>query len=241
MDKEVTNNQVDLTIIGADMNITGKLFSTDDIRIDGKFFGELHTKGRVVISKKGYAEGKVEGTNIIIIGKAYGEFVAKNNFQMSPGGCFKGSVKTRHVNITESADFDGTCTISSNHNGFNASQPENNFEQEKPLIDPKAPDNEPEPEKQNLAPQQFNNRETENQATKQTDETSTGNKPEMNFLTEKEKKEEEKHQPDKAKKEKEKYHQQPKEENDQPEKAKEDLHKTHQSLLTSKISQIKSL
>jgi len=105
------SGQINLTIIGEGMEITGELWSSDDIRIDGRFDGELGTKGRIVISRKGFVKGNISGQNINIQGKAEGDFEAKNNFQIAPGGSFRGSVKTRFINITESAYFNGTCNI----------------------------------------------------------------------------------------------------------------------------------
>jgi len=105
------NDQVKLTIIGEDMELTGELWTSDDIRIDGRFYGELESKGRIVISNKGFVKGNITGYNIIVQGKAEGDFEAKHNFQISPGGYMEGSVRTRFINITESAYFNGTCNI----------------------------------------------------------------------------------------------------------------------------------
>ena len=112
MESEDKKNQVGLTIIGSEMNLNGELFSNDDIRIDGKFVGELQTNGKIVISKGGYVEGLLKAKNIVVVGKAKGDFEAENNFKISDGGSFEGSVKSRYINITELAHFEGTCSIS---------------------------------------------------------------------------------------------------------------------------------
>ncbi len=107
-----SSREFSLTIIAAGMEVAGELSSSDDIRIDGKFFGELETTGRIVITGEGYVEGNVRGKDITIDGNAKGEFRAEKNFQLSPKGVFKGTVETRFINITETAVFDGTCVIS---------------------------------------------------------------------------------------------------------------------------------
>lgn len=107
--------EIKLTIIGTDMDINGELISQDDIRIDGKFFGDIETAGKIVISNEGFVDGTIKGKNITIHGEAKGEIVASNNFCMAPGGAFKGSVKTKYINITELAYFNGTCLIESSH------------------------------------------------------------------------------------------------------------------------------
>ena len=107
-----SSSEINLTIIAAGMEVTGELSSTDDIRIDGKFTGELETTGRIVITGEGYVEGNVRGKDITINGNAKGDFQAEKNFQLSSKGVFKGTVETRFINITETAVFDGTCVIS---------------------------------------------------------------------------------------------------------------------------------
>jgi cytoskeletal protein CcmA (bactofilin family) len=109
-------NQVNLTIIGEGMELTGELCSADDIRIDGTFVGDLHTNGKIVVSKKGFVSGIIKAHNVTIQGRGKGEFEAENSFQISPGGYLEGSVKTKYMNITESAFFHGTCNISRGEN-----------------------------------------------------------------------------------------------------------------------------
>src|SRR5690554_666796 len=125
------NNDINLTIIGSGMNLTGNLFTLNDVRIDGKFTGDLQAKGKIVVSELGEITGDVKGVNIVIMGKAYGDFEAENNFQVASGGYFKGTVKTRCINISDSAHFEGTCDISPKHKALDLVQPEESFDTEK--------------------------------------------------------------------------------------------------------------
>jgi cytoskeletal protein CcmA (bactofilin family) len=126
MENEDKNSQMEITIIGSEMQINGKLFSNDDIRIDGKFVGELQTNGKIVISKEGYFEGILKAKDIVVFGKAKGDFEADNKFKISEDGYFKGSIKTRYINITESAHFNGICNISQKHKDIVIVQSESN-------------------------------------------------------------------------------------------------------------------
>lgn len=126
-----SSNDINLTIIGSGMNLTGNLFTLNDVRIDGKFNGELQAKGKIVVSEQGEITGIVKGVNIVIMGKAYGDYEAENNFQVSSGGFFKGTVKTRYIHISDSAHFEGTCDISPSHKALDLVQPEESFDTEK--------------------------------------------------------------------------------------------------------------
>lgn len=112
-----TNNkgrEAELTIIGEGMEVTGELTTSDDIRIDGVFTGELKSQGRIVVAPKGYVEGNVRGKTITVNGNGKGEFQAEHNFELASRGEFTGTVKTKFINITETAVFEGTCVISQN-------------------------------------------------------------------------------------------------------------------------------
>jgi cytoskeletal protein CcmA (bactofilin family) len=132
--KEVNQNgrEINLTIIKQGTEVTGELSTSDDIRIDGKFFGDIETKGKLVISKQGYVEGNVRGADILINGKAKGDFQVDNNFHLSPEGIFAGSVETRFINISETSIFDGTCVISQNKKPNQFKHIENEFYTKKP-------------------------------------------------------------------------------------------------------------
>ncbi len=112
-----------LTVIGAGTKFRGDITSGDDFRLDGEFFGDLVTKGKVVIGKSGYLKGNARGKHIVIEGKAKGDFTADTDFIIAPGGKLIGNIKTKHVNVMEHAFFDGNCIITSDEKGQNADKP----------------------------------------------------------------------------------------------------------------------
>jgi cytoskeletal protein CcmA (bactofilin family) len=103
--------EMKLTIIGSKMQLNGELYSSDDIRVDGSYSGNIRTKGKLVVSKEGFVSGIVHAKDITIQGRSEGEFVSENTFRIDPGGYFEGSARTRFMSITESARFNGTCAI----------------------------------------------------------------------------------------------------------------------------------
>ena len=108
MKKSGRNENKDYAVIQKGMEITGEMYSSEDIIVEGKFTGDLETKGKVIISKEGYVEGNVKGQDIIVYGKGKGDFVAINIFQLYPVSVFTGSAKARLINVSEEAHYDGT-------------------------------------------------------------------------------------------------------------------------------------
>ena len=190
--KEVNQNgrEINLTIIKQGTEVTGELSTSDDIRIDGRFFGDIETKGKLVISKQGYVEGIVRGTDILINGKAKGEFQVDNNFHLSPEGIFSGSVETRFINISETSIFDGTCVISQNKKPNQFKHNENEFYSKKTTQFEKTQDKKPDSgiaktinqtEKENdkkpgVTQRKEQSQEQSKEQNKETESTNDGNK-----------------------------------------------------------------
>ncbi len=126
MKKNGKNKNGDYVVIQKGMVIIGEMYSSEDIIVEGKFTGDLETKGKVIISKEGYVEGNVKGRDIIVYGKGKGDFVAINIFQLYPVSIFTGSAKARLINVSEEAHYDGTfVTLKDNEPG----QSDRNFEE----------------------------------------------------------------------------------------------------------------
>ncbi|WP_027359706.1 bactofilin family protein [Desulforegula conservatrix] len=82
--------------IGKDTKIQGTLSFSGDIRIDGHVDGALSggTTGRILISEKGYFEGKAEAERIEIRGVFRGDAKVDGFFVYAPGvakGCIQSS------------------------------------------------------------------------------------------------------------------------------------------------------
>ncbi|NLW59761.1 MAG: polymer-forming cytoskeletal protein [Firmicutes bacterium] len=111
--KQESNNRVGSrkidTLIGKDSTFTGNIESTGTIRIDGKFEGEIVTKGDLVIGESGAVQGKIKAENIIIAGKVQGEVEAAGKLELVPTGNLQGEAKMALLVVEEGAVFQGNC------------------------------------------------------------------------------------------------------------------------------------
>src|SRR5690606_14925533 len=111
--KQESNNRVGSrkidTFIGKDSTFTGNIESTGTIRIDGKFEGEIVTKGDLVIGESGAVQGKIKAENIIIAGKVQGEVEAAGKLELVPTGNLQGEAKMALLVVEEGAVFQGNC------------------------------------------------------------------------------------------------------------------------------------
>ncbi len=105
---EVGNKKID-TLIGKDSNLVGTIESTGTIRVDGKFEGEITTKGDLVIGESGQVQGKIKAQNIVIAGQVRGEVEAGGKLELVPTGNLQGEAKMTLLIIEEGAVFQGNC------------------------------------------------------------------------------------------------------------------------------------
>lgn len=97
------------TLIGKESAFTGNIESTGTIRIDGKFDGEIITKGDLVIGETGAVQGKIKAANITIAGKVQGEVEAAGKLELVPTGNLQGEAKMSLLVVEEGAVFQGNC------------------------------------------------------------------------------------------------------------------------------------
>jgi|SRR5690554_1563180 len=105
---EIGNKKID-TLIGRDSSFSGNIESSGTIRIDGKFEGEIVTKGDLVIGENGKVKGKIKGQNITVAGKMEGELEASGKLELVPSANVQGEVKMMLLVVEEGAVFQGNC------------------------------------------------------------------------------------------------------------------------------------
>ena len=108
VNNRIGNKKID-TLIGKDSAFTGNIESTGTIRIDGKFEGEIVTKGDLVIGETGAVQGKIKAQNITIAGKVQGEVEAAGKLELVPSGNLFGEAKMALLVVEEGAVFQGNC------------------------------------------------------------------------------------------------------------------------------------
>lgn len=116
--KETTTIDEMHTILGRESNFEGKLVFDGIVRIDGKFSGEIHTKGKLVIGEGALVEAKSEVGALVLNGEYKGDIVAGEKVEISRTGKLTGTLKTPVLVIEEGGIFDGTCEMNRTGKGI---------------------------------------------------------------------------------------------------------------------------
>lgn len=87
------------------------LISSDDIRIDGRFFGKILTKGKVILGEKAIFKGDINCENADIYGSMEGNLVVGDVLSLMSTCSLNGSLSVVRLSVENGAKFDGTCQI----------------------------------------------------------------------------------------------------------------------------------
>ena len=100
-------------ILDVDASMQGTLTFKDavNLRINGKFEGNLDTKGSLTIGQTALVNADIHGENIIVAGKIKGRIIASERLTLLPTALVQGEIFPAKLNVTEGAIFEGTCRM----------------------------------------------------------------------------------------------------------------------------------
>lgn len=111
MGKAVEENINSVSRISAGTSITGEMYSSSDVRIDGRFDGRIFSKGRIVIGETAEVTGDIICSNVDMWGKVKGNLYVKDTLSLKSGSSVDGSLNIRRFIVEIGASFNGTCKM----------------------------------------------------------------------------------------------------------------------------------
>jgi len=98
-------------ILGKGSEFEGKLRFEGTVRIDGKFKGEVHSDGTLIIGDAAMIEGDISVDNVIISGEIRGNVKAKSKAELHAPAKLFGNMETPVLSIQQGVVFDGNCQM----------------------------------------------------------------------------------------------------------------------------------
>jgi len=100
-------------ILDVDAAMQGTLNFKDpvNLRINGKFEGNLTTRGNLTVGPTAVVHADILGENIIIGGRVKGTITAKERLTLLPSAIVEGDIFPVRLNIAEGALFEGKCKM----------------------------------------------------------------------------------------------------------------------------------
>ncbi len=100
-------------ILDVSASMQGSLVFSDpvNLRINGKFEGDLKTKGTLEIGKNAEVKAEIRGEVINIAGKVKGTIIAEKKLILLSTAVVEGEISTPLLQINEGAIFEGNCRM----------------------------------------------------------------------------------------------------------------------------------
>ena len=99
--------------LDVDASMQGKLVFRDpvDLKISGKFEGNLDTKGSLIIGEKATVNAEIKGEDITISGKVVGDINATSKLKLTKGAQIIGDINTPALEVETGAVLQGNCQM----------------------------------------------------------------------------------------------------------------------------------
>lgn len=100
-------------VLDVNAAMQGSLVFSDpvNLRISGKFEGNLTTRGSLIIGREADVKADIVGENIVIAGKVKGKIKATTGFRLTSTAQVNGDLEVSSIAIEEGAVFNGKCKM----------------------------------------------------------------------------------------------------------------------------------
>lgn len=95
------------SVFGPGVTIEGKIEGDADVRIAGKFKGDIHIKGDVNIEKGAHLAAKIHAATVIIAGEVEGNVVASAQVRLVESGQLVGDLKAKILTVAAGSRMRG--------------------------------------------------------------------------------------------------------------------------------------
>ena len=94
-----------------DTQFEGKLSFSGEVRIDGRYSGEILAEGVLVVGESAYLEADVSASRLIISGEVHGNISAEKKIEINSQGKVLGNISAPIITIEEGGIFEGACKM----------------------------------------------------------------------------------------------------------------------------------
>ncbi len=98
-------------LLGKGSEFEGKLTFEGQVRIDGKFIGQISTKDTLVIGDGAKVTAEILAGTVIINGQVEGNIKATQHIELHQPGRVKGNLECPSLSIDRGVVFEGSCKM----------------------------------------------------------------------------------------------------------------------------------
>ena len=101
------------TLLGKGSEFEGKLSFEGQVRIDGKYSGQISTRDVLVIGEGARVNAEINAGTVIINGQVEGNIKATGMVELHPPARVKGRIETPALSMAKGVIFEGSCKMES--------------------------------------------------------------------------------------------------------------------------------
>ena len=99
------------TLLGKGSEFEGKLTFEGQVRIDGKFSGQIFTKDTLVVGDGARINAEINAGTVIVNGVVEGNIRATQLIEVHQPGRIKGNLETPSLQMDKGVIFEGSCKM----------------------------------------------------------------------------------------------------------------------------------
>lgn len=99
------------TLLGKDSEFEGKLVFKGQVRIDGKYSGQIQTDEILIIGASARVNAEISAGTVVISGTVEGLIRATQVVELHKGARVKGTIESPNVTMEREVTFDGTMKM----------------------------------------------------------------------------------------------------------------------------------
>ncbi len=111
------------TLLGKGSEFDGKLTFEGQVRIDGKFSGQIFTKDTLVVGEGARVNAEINAGTVIVNGVVEGNIKATQLIELHTPGRVKGNLETPSLSIDKGVMFEGSCKMDGAKGGSSTPTP----------------------------------------------------------------------------------------------------------------------
>jgi cytoskeletal protein CcmA (bactofilin family) len=111
------------TLLGKGSEFDGKLTFEGQVRIDGKFSGQIFTKDTLVVGEGARVNAEINAGTVIVNGVVEGNIKATQLIELHQPGRVKGNLETPALSIDKGVMFEGSCKMDGGKGGSSTPTP----------------------------------------------------------------------------------------------------------------------
>jgi cytoskeletal protein CcmA (bactofilin family) len=100
-------------VLSSDVEIKGTIKFTNDLVIDGRIEGEIHSDGNLTVGENARLKAEIKTATVVVYGKVHGNITATERVELKATAEVVGDIKSKTLSIEAGAIFVGKSTVGS--------------------------------------------------------------------------------------------------------------------------------